>query len=66
MIRGRRQSGGDLLLLGGFLSWLSATRLSGLSAAAVSYCGGNIGNVAHEQARCAVLMHFGEKDHAIP
>jgi hypothetical protein len=25
-----------------------------------------IGNVAHEQPRCPVLMHFGEKDHAIP
>ena len=50
---------------GGFLSWLSATRLSG-SSAAVSYYGGGIGNVAHEQPRCPVLMHFGEKDHAIP
>jgi carboxymethylenebutenolidase len=50
---------------GGFLSWLSATRLSGLSAA-VSYYGGGIGSVAHEQPMCPVLMHFGEKDHAIP
>ena len=50
---------------GGFLSWLSATRLSG-SSAATSYYGGGIGNVAHEQPRCPVLTHFGEKDHAIP
>ena len=50
---------------GGFLSWVSATRLPGL-AAAVSYYGGGIGTVADEQPRCPVLMHFGEKDHAIP
>ena len=50
---------------GGFLAWVSATRLSGLSAA-VSYYGGGIGTVAEEKPRCPVLMHFGEKDHAIP
>jgi carboxymethylenebutenolidase len=50
---------------GGFLSWVSATRLPGF-AAAVSYYGGGIGTVAEEQPRCPVLMHFGEKDHAIP
>jgi carboxymethylenebutenolidase len=50
---------------GGFLSWLSATRLSGFNAA-VSYYGGGIGSVAEEQPKCPVLMHFGEKDHAIP
>jgi carboxymethylenebutenolidase len=50
---------------GGFLSWVSATRLPGL-AAAVSYYGGGIGTVADEQPMCPVLMHFGEKDHAIP
>jgi carboxymethylenebutenolidase len=50
---------------GGFLSWLSATRLSGF-AAAVSYYGGGIGTVAEERPSCPVLMHFGEKDHAIP
>ena len=50
---------------GGYLSWLSATRLAGL-AAAVSYYGGGIGSVADEKPRCPVLMHFGDKDHAIP
>jgi carboxymethylenebutenolidase len=50
---------------GGFLSWVSACRLSGL-AAAVSYYGGGIGAVAEEEPKCPVLMHFGEKDHAIP
>jgi carboxymethylenebutenolidase len=50
---------------GGYLSWLSATRLSGLTAA-VSYYGGGIGSVAQEKPRCPVPMHFGDKDHAIP
>ena len=50
---------------GGYLSWLSATRLDGF-AAAVSYYGGGIGSVAVEMPRCPVLLHFGEKDHAIP
>ena len=50
---------------GGFLAWVSATRLTGVSAA-VSYYGGGVGAVAHEQPKCPVLMHFGEKDHAIP
>jgi carboxymethylenebutenolidase len=50
---------------GGFLAWVSATRLTGISAA-VSYYGGGIGSVAEENPRCPVLMHFAEKDHAIP
>ena len=50
---------------GGFLAWVSATRLAGVSAA-VSYYGGGVGAVAEEKPRCPVLMHFGEKDHAIP
>jgi carboxymethylenebutenolidase len=50
---------------GGFLTWISATRLQGFSAA-VSYYGGGIGSVAEEQPKCPVLMHFGERDHAIP
>lgn len=51
---------------GGFLSWLAATRLPGISAA-VSYYGGGIGSVADETPRCPVLMHFGERDkHILP
>ena len=50
---------------GGFLSWLSATRLDGI-AAAVSYYGGGIGTVASETPRCPVLMHFGDRDKHIP
>lgn len=50
---------------GGFLTWVAVTRLTGFKAA-VSYYGGGIGAVAEEKPRCPVLMHFGEKDHAIP
>jgi carboxymethylenebutenolidase len=50
---------------GGFLAFVAAARLPGF-AAAVSYYGGGIGAVATERPACPVLMHFGEKDHAIP
>ncbi len=50
---------------GGLLAWLSATRLSGLSAV-VSYYGGGIGAVAGETPHCPVQLHFGDNDHAIP
>ena len=50
---------------GGTLAWLTATRLDGFSAIA-SYYGGGIGNFAAEQPHCPVILHFGERDHAIP
>jgi carboxymethylenebutenolidase len=50
---------------GGYLSWLSATRLPGF-AAAVVYYGGGIGSVATERPHCPVLLHFGERDKHIP
>jgi len=50
---------------GGTLAWLSATRLEGFAAVA-SYYGGGIGNFAGETPHCPVILHFGEKDHAIP
>jgi carboxymethylenebutenolidase len=50
---------------GGTVTWLSACRLPGFSAAS-SYYGGGIGNFAAEKPRCPVQCHFGEKDHAIP
>jgi carboxymethylenebutenolidase len=50
---------------GGTVTWLSACRLDGFSAAS-SYYGGGIGNFAEETPRCAVQCHFGDKDHAIP
>lgn len=50
---------------GGLLSWLSACQLQGLSAA-VAYYGGGIGDRKDLQPKCAVLMHFGDKDSYIP
>jgi len=50
---------------GGLIAWAAATRLDGF-AAAVSYYGGGIGALAEETPRCPVMLHFGEKDHAIP
>ena len=45
---------------GGYLAWLSATRLDDFAMAVSSY-GGGTASVAEE-----AQMHFGEKDHAIP
>jgi carboxymethylenebutenolidase len=50
---------------GGALTWASATRLDGFSAAS-SYYGGGIGGMADEAPKCATICHFGEQDHAIP
>jgi carboxymethylenebutenolidase len=50
---------------GGTVSWMSASRLSGL-AAAVTYYGGGITNNSGEKPKCPVMSHWGETDHAIP
>lgn len=50
---------------GGSLAWAAATRLQGLSCA-VSYYGGQVAEMADEQPRCPVMLHFGENDHGIP
>lgn len=50
---------------GGLVTWLAATRLSGL-AAAVPYYPGGIGSFAGETPRCPVLLHFAEHDDHIP
>ncbi len=50
---------------GGSLAWASATRIDGLGAA-VGYYGGEVAEMADEQPRCPVMLHFGEHDHAIP
>jgi carboxymethylenebutenolidase len=50
---------------GGLMTWLSACKLDGLSAA-ISYYGAGIPDQAALQPRCPVLMHFGERDHLIP
>jgi carboxymethylenebutenolidase len=50
--------------LGGSLTWLAATRLSGL-AAAIGYYGSMIAANLAETPRCPVLLHFGEEDGGI-
>ena len=50
---------------GGLLTWLSAAKVKGL-AAAVPYYGGGIPDVANEQPKVPVMLHFGEKDSYIP
>jgi carboxymethylenebutenolidase len=49
---------------GGSLAWLSACRSD--YAGAVSYYGSMIPDLAHEQARCPVICHIGDKDTSLP
>ncbi len=51
--------------MGGSIAYLSAVRLSGLSAA-VAFYGGQIVRFADEKPKCPVQMHFGEQDASIP
>jgi carboxymethylenebutenolidase len=51
--------------MGGSISFLSACKLNGLSAA-VCYYGGNIAKSADDKPKIPVQMHFGEKDASIP
>ena len=46
-------------------AWVAAPR-SRPFAAAVSYYGGGVPDLADEQPNCPVQLHFGEQDHAIP
>jgi carboxymethylenebutenolidase len=50
---------------GGTVAWVAATR-SRTFAAAVSYYGGGVPELAEEQPNCPVQLHFGEQDQAIP
>ena len=50
---------------GGRMAWLSASRLDGI-AAAVPYYGGGVPDLASEQPKCPVVLHFGEQDQHIP
>ncbi len=50
---------------GGTVAWVAATRSKSF-AAAVSYYGGGVPELAGEQPNCPVQLHFGEQDHAIP
>jgi carboxymethylenebutenolidase len=49
---------------GGTVAWVAATR-SRTFAAAVSYYGGGVPDLAGEQPNCPVQLHFGDQDHAI-
>lgn len=62
---GDRKTGVVGYCWGGSLAWAAATRLEGLDAA-VGYYGGEVAKMADERPRCPVMLHFGEKDHAIP
>ncbi len=50
---------------GGALSWLSACKVNGFSAAS-SYYGAGIGELLNAEPECPVIFHFGEEDSAIP
>jgi carboxymethylenebutenolidase len=50
---------------GGRMTWLSASRLDGIAAAA-PYYGGGIPGHASEQPKCPIILHFGGADDHIP
>jgi carboxymethylenebutenolidase len=50
---------------GGYIAWMTASRLPGF-ACAVAYYGGGILEAAAERPRCPVMAHFGERDGGIP
>lgn len=50
---------------GGSLAWAAVTRLEGV-ACSVGYYGGMVPDMANEQPRSPVMLHFGEQDQSIP
>ena len=50
---------------GGRVSWIAASRLSGLSAAS-GYYGGGVQNYIELTPKVPIEMHFGDKDQGIP
>jgi len=50
---------------GGFITWMSACRLSGF-ACAVAYYGGGMLEAIAETPKCPVMAHFGERDSVLP
>lgn len=50
---------------GGFVSWMAASRVSGLACSAPYYGGGILG-VPDIKMQCPVMAHFGERDGMIP
>ena len=51
--------------MGGSIAFLSTTRLNNV-AAGIGYYGGQVAQFASEKPKAPVLLHFGEKDQAIP
>ncbi|MDD9933215.1 MAG: dienelactone hydrolase family protein [Myxococcales bacterium] len=50
---------------GGTMAWVSAAKLEGIACAA-GYYGGQIDKQVALSPRVPVILHFGERDHAIP
>jgi carboxymethylenebutenolidase len=50
---------------GGRVSWIAASRASGLTAAS-GYYGGGVPNYIELEPRVPIEMHFGDKDQGIP
>ena len=50
---------------GGLMTWLAATRVTGIAAAS-SYYGGGTVKYIDETPHCPVMFNFGDQDHAIP
>jgi len=50
---------------GGYVAWMSASRLAGF-ACAIPYYGGGVLDAAGEHPRCPMIAHFGERDAGIP
>ncbi|HEY5635420.1 MAG TPA: dienelactone hydrolase family protein [Burkholderiales bacterium] len=52
---------------GGYVTWMAAARVPGLSGAAVYYGGGSTTDEAiAEKPKCPVIAHYGERDSMIP
>ena len=50
---------------GGYVAWMTASRLPGF-ACAIPYYGGGMLEASGEQPKCPLIAHFGERDANIP
>jgi len=50
---------------GGYIAWISGSRLSGF-ACSIPYYGGGVLDAIGERPKCPVMAHFGERDSMIP
>jgi carboxymethylenebutenolidase len=50
---------------GGYVAWMTASRLPGF-AGSVPYYGGGMLEAGNEKPKCPVMAHFGERDAVIP